>query len=370
MRIAHVIAYVSADGAYGGPVSVALDQAAALQQAGHDVTVVAGADAATFARPDSQAPFRLELFRAVRPRSGSFAGLVAPGLLAWTGRHAAEFDVVHVHMTRDLVTLPAARIAQVRKVPVVVQAHGQIRPEAHRAQLAMDALLTRRVLRDARAVLALNDAERVDLTAVGTLGLSPHVVDNGVPPATVTAAPPGHAPLVLYSSRLAERKRPRAFVAAAALVAEARPDARFELWGPDGGELAGVQSDIVRLGLEGRCEYRGALPVDEARRLLPAACVFVLPSILEPFGMALLEAFSAGVPGVITDQTGLSKPAADAGAALITDGSPAQIAVAVVRLLDDSELWQRTSAAARRLAADEFGMARIADRLLEIYGNA
>jgi glycosyltransferase involved in cell wall biosynthesis len=367
MRIAHVAAYISADGAYGGPITVALDQAAALQEAGHEVTVAAGADAASRAQAGSGASVRLELFPAWRPSTSTFAGLVVPGVLAWLTRRAADFDVVHVHLTRDLVTLPAAWIAQRRGVRVVVQAHGQIRPEASRLQHGMDAVLTRRILAASHAVLALNEAERVDLLAVGAPPDRLAVVDNGVPVASAHAMPPGPDPLVLFSSRLAVRKRPRAFVAAAARVAAERTDARFELWGPDGGELPGVLADIAGEGLGERCSYRGALPVARARQLLPTASVFVLPSIAEPFGMALLEAFSAGVPAVITDQTGLSAPAADAGAALVTDGSPEQMAAAVLRLLDEPQLWREMSAAARRLAEQDFGMDRIARRLLDLY---
>jgi glycosyltransferase involved in cell wall biosynthesis len=369
MRIAQVAAYVSADGSYGGPVSVALDQARALHDAGHSVTVVAGWDGVADPHPADRIPFPLVLHRAYRPRSSTFAGMVAPGLLPWMARHVREFDVVHVHLTRDLVTLPAARTAQLRGVPLVVQTHGQIRPEASRLQRALDVLLTRRVLADAGAVLALTAAERADLAALGVRGELVQQIDNGVPPATVRGRVPEPGALVLYSSRLAERKRPRAFVAAAALVAAQRDDVRFELWGPDGGELAAVQQDITALGLGERCSYRGAVPVARARQLLGGASVFVLPSVAEPFPMALLEALSAGVPLVITDQTGLSDAVAAAGAGAVTDGSPEQLAAAVLRLLDDPERWQTVSASARDLVAQRFSMVSIAARLTEIYSR-
>jgi glycosyltransferase involved in cell wall biosynthesis len=362
VRVLVVAAYLSADGSYGGPVSVALDHASALAEAGCTVTVAAGWDGA--ARLTHSATLRL--FRAHKPLRTGFAGLVAPGLLPWVARHAREFDVVHVHVTRDLVTLPAAWLAQQRGVPVVLQTHGQIRPEASRGQAALDAVLTRRVFRRAAAFLALTAHEEEDLRALGVADARLHRIDNGVPAAARYAAAPAEAPLVLYSSRLAERKRPQAFVAAAELVARARPDARFELWGPDGGVLADTLTEIERRGLTGSCVYRGATTVEQARAHLADAAVFVLPSFAEPFPMALLEALGAGLPVVVTDQTGLSSAVAAAGAGRVTDGSPEQLGAAVLELLEPGA-WAAAAAAAQQLAQSRFAMPRIAARLLEVY---
>jgi glycosyltransferase involved in cell wall biosynthesis len=366
VRILSVAAYISADGSYGGPVSVALDQAEALRAAGHEVTVAAGWDGV--AAPSSSATLRL--FRARKPLRQSFIGLVAPGLPAWVLRHAREFDVVHVHVTRDLVTLPAAGAARRRGVPVVLQTHGMIRPDPSRLQGLIDVLLTRRVFRGTGAFLALTPHEEDDLGALRVDAGRVHRIDNGVPAAAASATPPGDAPLVLYSSRLADRKRPGAFVAAAEIVHRVRPDARFELWGPDGGELEAVRADIAARGLTGVCAYRGAAPVDQARAHLADASVFVLPSVAEPFPMALLEAFSAGLPAVITDRTGLSPVARETGAARVTDGSPEEIAAQILRLLDEPGLWTETAAAARTLAEQRFTMSRIAARLVEVYRTA
>ena len=366
MRVLSVAAYVSVDGAYGGPVAVALDQAAALTALGHEVTVAAGWDGGD--PPTS--PADLRLFRARRPLRSSFVGLVAPGLLPWLARHARSHDVVHVHVTRDLVTLPAAALAQLRGVPVVLQPHGQIRPQRSAAHSLVDRVLGGRVLRRAAAVLALTPQEERDLHVLGVPAGRVHRVENAVPVPARRAQPPGAAPLVLYSSRLAERKRPRAFVAAAEIVGRVRTDARFDLWGADGGELAATLADIEGRGLTGRCTYRGATTIEGARAGLAEAAVLVLPSRAEPFPMALLEAFAAGLPAVITEDTGLSRTARECGAAVVTDGSPEQLAAAILGLLDDDDLWARTAAAARRLAEHRFAPVRVAERLTDLYERA
>jgi glycosyltransferase involved in cell wall biosynthesis len=85
--------------------------------------------------------------------------------------------------------------------------------------------------------------------------------------------------------------------------------------------------------------------------------------------MALLEALAAGVPAVITDDTGPSELVRNAGAGIVTDGSPEQLAAGVLRLLDGAA-WAPAADAALRLATERFGLPAVAARLAEIYGAA
>ncbi|SDO84026.1 Glycosyltransferase involved in cell wall bisynthesis [Klenkia soli] len=356
-------ALVSADGAYGGPVSVATDQVAALRSAGHEVTLVAGRDAAS--RPDHPAT---RLFRARRPRADGFAGMVAPGVPAWVLRHARRYDVVHVHLTRDLVTLPAAWLADRLGVPVVVQTHGQVRAEHGRLQGVLDALWTRRLIGRSR-FLALTGHEAADLQRQGVPADRVDRVVNGVPLAREVAAAPGAGPRVLFVSRLADRKRPVAFVQAAALVHAVRPDVRFELWGPDGGEAPAVDAAIAASGIAAVCARRGPTSPAGARELLAGGQLFVLPSVAEPFPMAVLEALGAGLPVVLTTETGLSAAVAEAGAGAVTDGSPQELADAVLRLLGPAA-WQEAATAARELARSRYAMDVVVATLEETYRRA
>lgn len=364
MKVLHVAALVSADGAYGGPVSVATDQVAALRRAGHDVVLAAGWDGRAAADHPST-----RLFRARRPRRAGFAGMVAPGLPAWVARHARGFDVVHVHLTRDLVTLPAAWLADRLGVPVVVQTHGQVRAERGRVQAALDRVWTGRLLRGRAEFLALTGHEAADLERQGVAAGRLHRVVNGVPLAARTATAPGGAPLVLFVSRLADRKRPVAFVEAAALVHAVRPDVRFELWGPDGGEAGAVQAATTRAGLADVCTWRGPTSPDGARELLAGGQLFVLPSVAEPFPMAVLEALATGLPVVLTTETGVSAAVAEVGAGVVTDGSRRELADAVLALLEPGA-WAAAAGAARQLAGSRYGMATVVDALEAVYATA
>jgi hypothetical protein len=73
MRILHVVTLVSADGAYGGPVAVAVAQTQALAELGHDVTLLAGWDGrAKLSAPKVDVQLlRARADRPVRGRAGS-----------------------------------------------------------------------------------------------------------------------------------------------------------------------------------------------------------------------------------------------------------------------------------------------------------
>jgi len=300
----------------------------------------------------------------------SFASLVSPSLLWFVVRRARTFDVVHVHLARDLLTLPVAAMALLLRIPLVLQTHGMIVTDPRRSVRLLDALLTRRVLKRAAVLLALTPQESDALQQLDVPRNRITLLGNAAPLIEGTASFKEDAPLVLYVSRLAERKRPVAFVEMAAEVAAERSDVRFAVWGPDGGQLSDVRDAIARHDLQGTCVYRGAAPSDRIPEILLSGQALVLPSFAEPYPMVVLESAAAGLPCVITTDTGLSQRLGEAGAAVVTDGSPREMAGAVLDLLGSRSAWSRTSDAARALVRAEFGAGTLAEALVSHYVSA
>lgn len=58
--------------------------------------------------------------------------------------------------------------------------------------------------------------------------------------------------------------------------------------------------ELARARMAGRCVLRTAAPED-VRMHLEAADVFILPTVAEGFGMAVLEAMAAGLPCIVSD---------------------------------------------------------------------
>lgn len=243
MRILQVVALLSPDGDYGGPARVALNQSAELINRGHDVTVAAAARG--YRVPPTEldgVPLRLFAGRTWIPGTG-FAGIVAPGLISWFHRTWASFDVVHIHFSRELVILPIAAAARRRGVRYVLQTHGMVVPSRHPLAPMLDAIWTRKLLRDAETVFYLTPQEREGLGAVAGPQLRLVQLGNGVPlyPSAMESQGP---PEVLFVARMHARKRPIAFVEVARALLDTGIDARFTLIGPDEGEGPALRAAI------------------------------------------------------------------------------------------------------------------------------
>jgi glycosyltransferase involved in cell wall biosynthesis len=287
----------------------------------------------------------------------------APGLSRWFRAHCADYDIVHIHFDRDLVVLPVALTARRRRIPYVLQTHGMVVPSDHPLATPFDALWTRKVLRDARVVFYLNARERAELEAVGRSGLNLAPLVNGVPEyptATRQAGPPE----VLFAARMHARKRPVDFVEMAKTLLTAGVDARFTLIGPDEGEGPALRAAMAG---HNRITWEGARPIGEIPARMAAASVFVLPSVHEPYPMAVLEAMSVGLPVVVSSDCGLAPLVDRAACGVVVDPEVPKLAAAVESLLADPALAQAMGERGRNIVRAEVGMTPVGDRLMNTY---
>jgi glycosyltransferase involved in cell wall biosynthesis len=370
LRILHVVTLISSDGAFGGPASVALDQASAQQRAGHSVLVAGLGRGAkpTVTRSLNGVPVHLVKEMRLTSRLG-FAGLTNPGLLAWLWRAIPRFDIIHVHLARDLVTLPAAEIVLRRRGRLVLQPHGMIDESDRWLAAVLDSVSVARVLRNAHAVLGLVDNELKDLELIAKAPLPYMTLGNGV---TVgLASLPVHHPdgPVLFVGRLHTRKRPVAFVESAQLVHDAGFSQRFHIVGADEGELPSIRRRISELGLEGKVSYLGARTRTEVARIMAESSVVVLPAENEPFGLVLVEAMALGIPVVCTDTCGIADEIRAAGAGIVTDGTVQELGEAIARLLRNPSIGREMGRKGRRLVAERFSIGGVAARLDLVYSR-
>jgi glycosyltransferase involved in cell wall biosynthesis len=365
MRVAHVLTYVSSDGAYGGPLAVMVAHCRELAARGHHVEVFAGWDGqAELSIPG----VKVNLFRVRRGLPIGFSGLVSGKLVRTVRRRAVEFDVVHVHLSRDLITAPTAlAVLGVRRGPkVFVQTHGMIKPDLRPVARVMD-LAIRSILRRSASVLALNrtDAERVD--AVGRSALSIVELPNGVPAQEDLHNPGPGVPEFIFLARLQPRKRVMLFAEAAALVTAAGVEARFTVVGPDEGDLTALLDFISQRRLEAVIRYEGALPPGAAPARLAEADVYVLPSLNEPFPMTVLEAMSVGVPCIISTSCHIADRLAVLGGVVTFDHQAAELAGAITSLATDRDRRVELGKQAALTVTKAFGVSSVVDVLEHYY---
>jgi glycosyltransferase involved in cell wall biosynthesis len=100
--------------------------------------------------------------------------------------------------------------------------------------------------------------------------------------------------------------------------------------------------------------------------LFAQATCFVMPSQLEPFGIAYVEAAAAGAPSIATSVGGAGTIVADGTGRLVAPGDGAGL-LAAMRELADGEVARRMGAAARERSR-LFTWEQVGARLLAALG--
>jgi glycosyltransferase involved in cell wall biosynthesis len=122
------------------------------------------------------------------------------------------------------------------------------------------------------------------------------------------------------------------------------------LTGSDKGNGDHLREMVRSLRLEDRVHFLGFVPREQLIELYRHALSLVYPSFFGPENLPPLEAFALGCPVIAADVPGAREQLGDA-AILVDPLRPEEIAAAVRRLVDDSELGPTLIARGRARAA-------------------
>jgi glycogen(starch) synthase len=132
------------------------------------------------------------------------------------------------------------------------------------------------------------------------------VIYNAVRPSEPVEPSADRTPTVIYIGRLAAMKGIDTFLKAAARIAPAFPGVQFVVGG-EGPEMPHLLHLAASLGIAERVMFLGRVSEEERQHLLAHAAAFVLPSVVEPFGIAALEAMVAGTPTIVSKTSGVAE---------------------------------------------------------------
>jgi glycosyltransferase involved in cell wall biosynthesis len=173
------------------------------------------------------------------------------------------------------------------------------------------------------------------------------------------------APLVGAVMRFAPEKDPILWLETAAVIAAARPDARFVLAGY--GELAGhVRQRIQSLGLNERFILPGA--TKDVGLIYAALDVFLLTSRSEGSPNVLTEAQAAGIPVVTPDVGGAGETLLDGTTGIVVGSRrPLNLANAVLQILNDPSWRERAASHGPAFVSTRFGHQRMINETIHLY---
>ena len=98
-----------------------------------------------------------------------------------------------------------------------------------------------------------------------------------------------------------------------------------------------LEKDAAYLGVTEHVVFTGYLDDYEARNLLKAADVVVVPSLYEPFGIVALEAMAAKTPVVASDVDGLSELIRDGEGVKVPPNNSEILAASIIKVLSDED---------------------------------
>lgn len=120
-------------------------------------------------------------------------------------------------------------------------------------------------------------------------------------------------PIILYASKLSERKRPTDLLQAFTQMADNCSPRPYLLFVGDGEMRATLEREVAHLALQQDVHFLGFKNVSELPCYYDLCDVFVLPSFNEPWGLVINEAMNAGRAVIVTEQVG-------SGGDLVTQG--------------------------------------------------
>jgi glycogen synthase len=225
---------------------------------------------------------------------------------AWiAGFPIDDHQVIHVHDWFG--TVGASQLARRTGRPLVMTVHSTEYDRSLGHPWAE--ILAREMtgIQNARRVIAVSGHLRLQL--IERYRASPdkvRVIYNAVRPSDRLAALSESGKIVLYLGRLAAMKGVDTFLRAAARVTTEEPPPLFVVAG-EGPEFGRLLMLAAHLGLADRVLFLGKVTDEERTLLLASASVFVLPSVVEPFGIAAAEAMAAGIPAIVSKTSGIAE---------------------------------------------------------------
>lgn len=129
-----------------------------------------------------------------------------------------------------------------------------------------------------------------------------------------------------------------------------------------------MQTQACELGIDSHVEFHGVLPRERVAAIMCTADIFVLPSLWETQGCALIEAMTCGCPSVATDVGGVPEVLDLRAGVLVAPGSSKALVGGIVEVLDRLADYQ--SEELRSLAVDRYGYTAVSHKWSAVYRSA
>jgi len=246
-----------------------------------------------------------------------FSGKYGTNLMEEVARYAMvagtiatqqDFDIIHAH---DWLTYSAGIVAKkVSGKPLVIHVHATEFDRSGENVNRQVYDIERRGMEAADRVITVSNLTRN--IVIKRYGIDPNkvvTVHNAVDFQTredFKVERGVKEKVVTFLGRITFQKGPEYFIEAANKVLKRYPNVRFVMAGS--GDLFNRSvRRVAQLKIATKFHFTGFLRGDDVQKMFLYSDVYVMPSVSEPFGISPLEAMRAGVPTIISKQSGVAE---------------------------------------------------------------
>ncbi|MFH1645295.1 MAG: glycosyltransferase [Candidatus Omnitrophota bacterium] len=383
MKVLHIIPGLSPN--YGGPTETVIKFCKALHRKGIAVELITtDADVNGNLEVEHNEPvleygFPVRYFKAPFFRRYGFS----PDLGKWLKDNAKMYDIFHIHSVMSYTIFPACFYALKYNIPYIIRPCGMLEPEVlskkyvgkissmigYMKKMFFLKLIKERL--EKASSMHFTCEQEMEKAGFLDFNVKGFVLPMGIEEEFDSSARDkisNKRKTVLFLSRISPKKGLDLLIPALGRLAEEGKDFDFVIAGNGEEKYVNyIKLLVKKYKVESRTVFKGFVQGAEKRKLLESSDIFVLPSYSENFGMAVIEAMSAGIPVIISNKVGIHRELNSQKAALVVECNIEHISSAVKSLLEDESFAKDIAANGRNLAGTYYNVNDITERVVKIY---
>lgn len=292
------------------------------------------------------------------------------GLLKYLWNHGSEYDIVHIQSWWNLVALFSALICWTRNWKYVITPRGMLSPYTYQNSIFKrlihfcfgDMLLKKSVVH----ATASDEAVKIEaLNLKYNIQVAPNYVSINIPSIERNI---NTIPQLLFLSRIHPKKGLDILIKSIKLLPM---DVHLNIVGDGDLEYIDSLKRIANdIGVSDKITWHGSVYDQSKFAFYANNDLMILPSHDENFANNVLESLLLGTPVVISENVGLAIFVKNNNLGWVFKGGEMQLADAISKALNNSELRMIISHESRNIVLLEFDHTLLTEKYLAIYKNA
>jgi glycosyltransferase involved in cell wall biosynthesis len=314
--------------------------------------------------------------------------ITTPSIIPLLSKDIRNFDIIHVHDCRSFQGISAYLLASAKNIPYVYQPHGSHispLPDSNTekiARIALDKLISRRLVRNASRIIALSQIEAEQYRNIGIPDENIAIIPNGIDLSKYGNLPPRGSfkkklsiddgeQIILYLGRIHKTKGIDFLIKAYAhLLKKRKHNTRLVLSGPDDGYLRNAKDLISSLGISNKVLFPGFLTEREKLSAYVDSSLVVAPEQFNVFLLVPLEAAACGKPVIVSSANFISNTICDGGFGFsVKYGDIKELAEIIGKLLSNDVMSKQMGQKGRTFIFGNCDWDNVTTQLEKVYNE-